>query len=245
MVELMLVLGLVILAIGGFIALFTVFGVIPKKKVGAAVAVVVLFAGGVAAGMGGLFTFAQAPVPGDAGPEYEVTWLDVSPCDNSCPDDDTEIVSADFKHYQVLANQTNLGTGDWAETDWTINYLISRVDTGSSEEQQTIYLDLGTVDTVTDVSAGVTYPIFDYNDATEAYDFTFADGGATDANLVPGLISRNRYFVSISPGEVWNAHSVINPNEAAFTAGVIGQSYGFTVILAGVVLTCEITITAA
>ncbi len=246
MVLPMLAIGIVLLVVGFFIAAFTAFGVFGKKKVGASIALVVLFAGGVSAGMGGAFdNLLTAAPPGDAGPSYEVAWHDATPTDNSPPDDMTEIVSTDFKHYQIFANQTNLGTGDWAETDWTINYLVSRTDTGLSTEQQTIYMDLGTVDTITDVSAGVTYPIFDFNDATEAYDFTFADGGDSDANLAPGLISRNRYFVSISPGEVWNAHSVIDPNEAAFTAGVIGESYGFTVIIAGQVLSMELTITAA
>ena len=246
MAELMLALGIGLLVVGGLIALFAMGGILGKKKVGGAVALVLIVAGLVAGGMGGLFPLAAAPsddlFPGE--PVYMVTFLDASPWSGDLVTGLSQIVNPEFTVLDALANDTNYGT----DAQWDvaiIDFIVARTDAGDADDTQIYFLDMGIVDTITDVSAGTTFTILDYDDTTDSYDSSFAE--TTGADNAPGLIARNRYFVSGAPGFRHDISLTFDGNQAAFGTGpsVVGSSYTFTIVAAGQVLTVNIVVSAA
>ncbi len=237
--------GIMLLVVGAILGIFALAGALPgKKKFGGALAALILVAGAVLAAplFAGLMEITPA-VP--TGAQYEVRWTDSAPVDTAGSggtDLATSSIIVDplFKNVDILANSTDYQA--WSVTDVEFQVTVSRIDAGDADDQQTVYFDMGTVDVITDVSAGTTYTLLDYDDTTESYDAIWATSAS---GFTIALQSGNRYYTSMSPGDVIDITVDIDPNEAAFAAAVVGDSYGFTLVAAGQVLSVEMIVTAA
>ncbi len=233
--------GIMLLVVGAILGIFALAGALPgKKKVGGALAALILVAGAVLAAP--LFAGLMEVTPGvPTGAQYEVRWTDSNPIGTMDTDVATVsiIVDPEFKELQILANQTDFAL--WDDTDTDFQVTVSRIDAGDADDQETVYFDMGTVDVITDVSAGTTYTLIDYDDTTESYDAIWASADSFTVALQSG----NRYYTSMSPGDVFDLVVDIDVNEAAFASAVIGDSYGWTFVAAGQVLSVECIVTAA
>ncbi len=241
--------GVWVIIIGAILAVFALAGKLPgKKNIGTVVAIGVIVAGLVMAGP--LLSSALLGVGGDddsdqfGGAMYEVTFLDTTPWSANLPTGASQIVNPAFTVLDILANDTN-----WAaltSTASAIDFIVSRTDAGDADDTQIYFLDIGSVDTITDSSAGTTYTLIDFSDTTESYDWDFTETGGSDNT--PGLILKDREFVAGAPGERHDLTVTFDFNEAAFGStnpSVVGASYTFGIVAAGSVLIVNIVVSAA
>lgn len=240
--------GIWLIVIGAILAVFALAGRLPgKKNVGTVVAVGILVAGLVLAGpfLSGLLSVAPNG-DGDifGGAVYEVTFLDTTPWSANLPTGASQIVNPAFTVLDILANDTN-----WAaltSTASAIDFIVSRTDAGDADDTQIYYLDIGSVDTITDSSAGTTYTLIDFSDTTESFDWDFTETSGSDNT--PGLVLKDREFVAGQPGERHDLTVTFDINEAAFGSSnpsVVGASYTFGIVAAGSVLIVNMVVSAA
>ncbi len=241
--------GVWLLVIGAILAFFAIAGVLPgKKKIGGAIALVFIVAGLVLAGplLGGLLAVA----PADDGEEfggatYDVRFADASPWNANAPTGASQIVNPEFTVLDILANDTNWNGLTSTVSD--LDFLVSRTDAGSANDQQTIFLDIGTVDTITDTAGGTTRTLLDFIDAEERFDALWSETGGGGETPV-ARVSGNRFSSSLIPGDVGDFQLTFDINEGAFGSSgpsVVGSSYTLTVVLAGQVMTINMVVTAA
>jgi hypothetical protein len=104
-------------------------------------------------------------------------------------------------------------------------------------------MDVGTVATIVDVTAGTTFPLIDFNIQTDSFDFTWTPD-LTDVAI--GFLTGSKYYDSMAPGDFIAYDVDIGFNEAGYVAGadVIGVPYSFTLVAAGQTLTVSIISTA-
>ncbi len=241
--------GVWLLLIGVVLTVFALAGRLPgKKNVGTVVAIGFIVGGLVLAGP---MLSGMLDVGGDddseqfGGAVYEVTFLDTTPWNSDAPTGASQIVNPAFTVLDVLANDTN-----WAlltATTSTIDFIVARTDAGDADDTQIYYVDIGSVDTITDSSAGTTYTLIDFSDTTEAYAFDFSetDGGGDNT---PSLVLKNREFVAGAPGERHDLRVTFDINEAAFgptNPSGVGASYTFGIVAAGSVLIVNMVVSAA
>jgi hypothetical protein len=243
--------GIWIMVIGAILAFFAIAGVLPgKKKVGGAIALVFIVAGLVLAGpmLGGLLVI--APAVEDGVPVYDVRFtaqglVDNTDCDGAEDGSVTVIIAADFKSMDLLDTQALFAAEtalDAATAGGCWEFSVNRLDPGDADDTAIIYMDVGTVATIVDVTAGTTFPLIDFNIQTDAYDVIFQE----DDNTAIGFLTGSKYYDTLAPGGTQGYQANIGFNDAGFdaAAGVIGMPYSFTMVAAGQTLTVSIVLTA-